>query len=57
MGAWDEAIGLRLGVDNATRWSSWYQVIDKVLKKKTLIKEFMTDHEAELGENRLTSLD
>lgn len=54
---WDDAINLRLGIDNRTRWSSWYQVIDRIIKKQTEIKSFMTDHEAALGDIRLTSQD
>jgi hypothetical protein len=30
---WDEAVELRLSIDNATRWSSWYTLISKALKK------------------------
>jgi hypothetical protein len=26
---WDEAIGIRLGIDNDTRWSSWYYMINR----------------------------
>ncbi|OBS17075.1 hypothetical protein FPOA_12355 [Fusarium poae] len=32
--AWDKVVGLRLGMDNRTRWSSWYQVIDRAIRKK-----------------------
>ncbi|PVH91390.1 hypothetical protein DM02DRAFT_545889, partial [Periconia macrospinosa] len=56
-GLWDRAIGLRLGIDNRTRWSSWYQVIARASKKMDNIKSFMTDHEDILGDNRLQSND
>ena len=36
MGDWDAAVGMRLGIDNATRWSSWFQVIDRALAKRRL---------------------
>ncbi|EXA29442.1 hypothetical protein FOVG_19081 [Fusarium oxysporum f. sp. pisi HDV247] len=51
--AWDKAVGLRLGMDNRTRWSSWYQVIDRVIRKKDKIQSFMSDHEEAIGDNRL----
>ncbi|KAG7418779.1 hypothetical protein Forpe1208_v003635 [Fusarium oxysporum f. sp. rapae] len=51
--AWDKAVGLRLGMDNRTRWSSWYQVIDRAIRKKDKIQSFMSDHEEAIGDNRL----
>jgi hypothetical protein len=54
---WDDEVGLRLGIDNKTRWSSWYQVIDKALRKKPQIIQFMTDHETTLNEHRITGHD
>lgn len=54
---WDDAVNLRLGIDNRTRWSSWYAVIDKTITKQREVKSFMTDHEAALGDMRLTSQD
>lgn len=54
---WDDRIGLRLGIDNVTRWSSWYRVIDNLFRKKPQIVQFMVDYEEELGENRLTGSD
>ena len=41
---WDETIGLRLGIDNTTHWSSWFTLINKALKKQTQIKTFMVNH-------------
>ncbi|KAG4271697.1 hypothetical protein FPRO04_14660 [Fusarium proliferatum] len=54
---WDDEIGLRLGIDNETRWSSWYHVLDKLFKKKSQIVQFMHEHEQILGDNRLTAAD
>jgi hypothetical protein len=51
--AWDKAVGLRLGMDNRTRWSSWYQVIHRAIRKKDKIQSFMSDHEEAIGDNRL----
>ncbi|KAM3464192.1 hypothetical protein MY5147_009554 [Beauveria neobassiana] len=54
---WDDSVGLRLGIDNRTRWSSWFLVIDRAITKQAEIKAFMTDHEAVLGNNRLNAQD
>lgn len=54
---WDNAVGLRLGIDNCTRWSSWYQVIDKTLRKRPQIIQFFADHEVAIGDHRLTAQD
>jgi hypothetical protein len=54
---WDDSVGLRLGIDNVTRWSSWFLVISRALKRKPRVVQFMTDHEVDLGDNRLTAQD
>lgn len=54
---WDRDIGLRLGIDNTTRWSSWYLFIGKALRKKTDIVRFLIDHENDLSAIRLTGPD
>ena len=54
---WDDEVNLRLGIDNRTRWSSWYMVIDSAIAKQSEIKAFMTDHEAALSDLRLTAQD
>jgi hypothetical protein len=56
-GRWDKAIGIRLGIDNITRWSSWYTMLGKALQKKPLIMEFLMDNEWDLEGNHLTASD
>jgi hypothetical protein len=46
-----------LGIDKATRWFSWYIVMENVLRKKAQIIQFMTNHEVALGDNRLIASD
>ncbi|KAF1934264.1 uncharacterized protein M421DRAFT_88261 [Didymella exigua CBS 183.55] len=53
----DRKVGLRLGIDNQTRWSLWYSVIDQAAKKMAVIKVFMHDNEKHLNEIRLASND
>ena len=50
---WEEAVGLRLGIDNATRCSFWFKLIDNALKRQTQIKAFMVDHKLALEDMRL----
>ena len=54
---WRDAVGLSLGIDNATRWSSWYKVIDNAMKKKQQINQFLIDHDIELDDNVLNGSD
>jgi hypothetical protein len=54
---WEDEVGLRLGIDNSTRWSSWSNVIDNTLRKKPQIIQFMLNHEHEIGDNRLMASD
>ncbi|PVH91063.1 hypothetical protein DM02DRAFT_707055 [Periconia macrospinosa] len=48
---------LSLGVDNATRWSSWYNVIDSAIKRKAQIHQFLLHHDTELEDNVLNGSD
>lgn len=54
---WLEAIGIQIGIDNMTRWSSWYLFIDKALRKQSEIKVFLVDHEDDLNGIKLTAED
>lgn len=55
---WREAVGRSLGIDNATRWSSWYRVIGVALRRKARIVQFMVDHDEDIGAaNVLTGAD
>ncbi|KAL6405526.1 hypothetical protein AUP68_11284 [Ilyonectria robusta] len=55
--AWDDRIKLRLGIDNDTRWNSWYRMIDNLVRKKQQVKQFLLDYDKALGDNILTSSD
>jgi hypothetical protein len=54
---WRDAVGLELGMDNTTRWSSWYKVINKAIKKKAQINRFFTQYDHDLGDNMLDTSD
>jgi hypothetical protein len=50
---WDDEIKLRLGIDNATRWNSWYRLLDNFLRHKSRVKQFLIDHDRELQDDIL----
>lgn len=52
-------VGLRLGIDNDTRWNSWYKLLSNGLRKKAEIRQgfFFFDFEREIGDNVLTISD
>lgn len=41
---WIEAVGITLGIDNDTRWSSWYYLIKRATRKEREIKDFIDKH-------------
>ncbi|KAM5529104.1 hypothetical protein FOXYSP1_16948 [Fusarium oxysporum f. sp. phaseoli] len=55
--SWRDAVGLSLGIDNATRWSSWYKVIDNAIRKKVQINQFLFEHDRELEDTVLSGSD
>jgi hypothetical protein len=54
---WDKAVDVRLGIDNTTKWSSWYRVIHRAIEKQDQIKAFMIDHETQIGNDLLLASD
>ncbi|TXB96529.1 hypothetical protein FocTR4_00011966 [Fusarium oxysporum f. sp. cubense] len=46
---WREAVGRSIGIDNTTRWYSWYKVISVAFNKKAQIVQFMVDHDKDIG--------
>jgi hypothetical protein len=54
---WDEAIGIRLGIDNDTRWSSWYYMINRAIRKKDEIIRFLHENAEACGPNTLSHAD
>ncbi len=50
---WDDEIKLRLGIDNATRWNSWYRLLDNLLRYQTRVKQFLIEHDRELQDDIL----
>ena len=54
---WDDRVSLRLGIDNDTRWNSWYRLIHNLIRKKQQIQQFLLDYDKEIGDNMFTASD
>lgn len=37
---WEEEIKLRLGIDDATRWNSWYRLLDNIRRYQARVRQF-----------------
>ncbi len=54
---WEDRVGLRLGIDNDTRWNSWYKLLDNLIRKQPQIKQFLLDYDKQIDENILNLSD
>lgn len=50
---WDDEINLRLDIDNAKCWISWYRLLDNSLWHQPWVKQFLIDHDRELQDDIL----
>lgn len=55
--AWYRLAGCTLGIDNATRWNSWYMLLRNALDKKDKLMMFQQEHHKALGDDCLTQDD
>ncbi|KID81807.1 Ribonuclease H-like protein [Metarhizium guizhouense ARSEF 977] len=55
--AWQRLAGRALGIDNATRWNSWYMLLRTALEKKDKLMVFQQEHHKALGDDCLTEDD
>jgi hypothetical protein len=51
--SWMSDIGVALGIDNATRWNSWFHVIDVALRYRRAIVIWLTENSQQLEGNEL----
>jgi len=45
---WRDTVGIELGIDNVTRWSSWYNVINAAIRKRQEVNTFVSNHDHDL---------
>jgi hypothetical protein len=50
---WRDTVGIQLGIDNATRWNSWYTLLEKTIRKKAQINQFFLIFGDDLGDDVL----
>ncbi|CEJ95282.1 Putative Ribonuclease H-like protein [[Torrubiella] hemipterigena] len=55
--AWHILAGCTFGIDNATRWNSWYSLLRMALEKKDKLMVFQQEHHKALGGDSLTQDD
>jgi hypothetical protein len=55
--SWIRAIGVALGIDNVTRWNSWFNVIDVALRHRSAIVIWLMENIQHLGDNDLDKND
>jgi len=51
--SWVSAIGVALGIDNITRWNSWFNIIDVALQRRSAIVIWLMDNINKIGDNHL----
>ena len=51
--SWVSAIGVALGIDNITRWNSWFNIIDVALQRRSAIVIWLMDNIDKIGDNHL----
>lgn len=55
--AWQRLAGRALGIDNVTRWNSWYMLLRTALEKKDKLMVFQQERHKALGDDSLTQDD
>jgi len=48
---WIAIAGRSFGIDNATRWNSWYNILDIAIKKRPEIMAFLADYRGDLPDS------
>src|SRR5579871_5222502 len=51
---WDDIAGKALGIDNITRWNSWFMLLDAAIKQEGAISIFLNQYHKELEDDILT---
>jgi hypothetical protein len=55
--SWKSAIGVVLGIDNATRWNSWFNMLDVAIRRRPSIAVWLMEHVEDIGDNDLDQSD
>ncbi|EFZ03287.1 transposase-like protein [Metarhizium robertsii ARSEF 23] len=52
--AWDDVAGKALGLDNITRWNSWFKLLDAAIRQEGSMSIFLNQFHRELEDDILT---
>ncbi|KAM4064013.1 transposase-like protein [Hirsutella rhossiliensis] len=52
--AWDDIAGKALGIDNITRWNSWFKLLDAAISQEGPLSVFVNQYHRELEDDILT---
>ncbi|KAK9443882.1 transposase-like protein [Metarhizium brunneum] len=52
--AWDDVAGKALGLDNITRWNSWFKLLDAAIRQEGSMSIFLNQFHRELEDDFLT---
>ncbi|KAM4055477.1 transposase-like protein [Hirsutella rhossiliensis] len=52
--AWDDIAGRALGIDNITRWNSWFKLLDAAISQEGPLSVFVNQYHRELEDDILT---
>jgi hypothetical protein len=52
--AWDDIAGKALGLDNITRWNSWFRLLDAAISQEGPLSIFLNQYHKELEGDILT---
>lgn len=52
--AWDDIAGKALGIDNITRWNSWFKLLDAAIRQEGAMSIFLNQYHKELEDDILT---
>jgi hypothetical protein len=54
---WEDIADRSLGIDNVTRWNSWFLLLDKAIEQQGAIMTFLQQYHDELQDDTLTTED
>lgn len=54
---WDDIAGKALGIDNVTRWNSWFRLLDAAISQEGPLSIFLNEYHNELKDDILTHED
>lgn len=54
--AWDDIAGKALGIDNVTRWNSWFRLLDAAINQQGPLSILLNQYHDELKDDILRTM-